>query len=720
MKYSQLLEDPKIRLMKEFYINKIKDLLRPGYHFTKDLFDLPGKKRLRKNIVLKNLHKGERCFLLLTGESLQQNDIVKLKDENTFGIGFIFLHKDIRNINLTFYMNAEPSKSLNSDNPNWPKSCLGPLGQDGITQFHREIDERLDDSTTLILNSDNYKDAASKLLFRDKTTYFIKTKKDLCLNDQIPYEVVTDLTKRSVSGGGSVFFAIMIMMYMGFKEIYLCGAGYTYEPAHLWHFYDNLVFPKSMGKEKAKTEAIKAIEAHNHKFGSTLEYYGLSEKDDLYRVVAVDRTKGGSYMNMHQLLNNYVKSQGIKIYNVVPDGFASPVYEKISWQEIESKILSGNTANCIQSKGDDEDMEKHLLLPKESEQKIAIKDDFELLDIMLNDSKSQPPLYQPGPYWATKSKNTEIEIKRCGLGEFRGSNNAVGLSYADNLLVDVRDLYNHDFKKRFLRCLANTYPLNIILKAQIRCTESHANKSIVYAQEILNLKERTKELLRKYHFPYSLLGDCLAKANIDGQDLSIHYLDILEHHDNIASHINFNEAKSAFEIGGGFGTNVHLLLENYKNIRKILYLDIPPNLYVGTQYLKAFYGDAVIDFRSLRNQDSIKFSANDNLEIFCIAPWQIERIESPVDIFMNSRSFAEMPKDTVKNYIDNFKRLPESKDSAIALITYEHHDPDTLLHPNEWLKLFKGRKFDSFEADTLLDSSSKNFYFVSPGKLSLQ
>ena len=207
-------------------------------------------------------------------------------------------------------------------------------------------------------------------------------------------------------------------------------------------------------------------------------------------------------MDGHQSLNNYAKSQGIKIYNVVPDGFASPVYEKISWQEIKTKILSGNTANFIRSKGNDEDMEKHILLPKESEQKIVLKDDFELLDIMINDSKSQPPLYQPGPYWATKSKNTEIEIKRCGLGEFRGSNNAVGLSYADNLLIDVRNLYNYDFKRQFLRCLANTYPLNIILKAQIRCTESHANKSIVYAQEILNLKERTKELLRKYHFPY--------------------------------------------------------------------------------------------------------------------------------------------------------------------------------------------------------------------------
>ena len=64
-----------------------------------------------------------------------------------------------------------------------------------------------------------------------------------------------------------------------------------------------------------------------------------------------------------------------------------------------------------------------------------------------------------------------------------------------------------------------------------------------------------------------------------------------------------------FEIGGGVGTNVHLVLENYKNIRKVLYLDIPPNLYVGTQYLKAFYGNAVSDYRTLKTLDSIKFSS---------------------------------------------------------------------------------------------------------------
>ena len=361
------------------------------------------------------------------------------------------------------------------------------------------------------------------------------------------------------------------------------------------------------------------------------------------------------------------------------------------------------------------DTQKDVFLSTEVDQKIELKDDFELLDLMLNDSNNQPLLYHPGPYWAAKAKNAANEIKRCGIGNFRGSTNLIGLSYADNLYIDIRDGYNFGLKPRFARWVTKIYPLSKIYEAQVRWTESYANTSIIYAQEILNLKEKTRNILKKYKIPYSLLGNCLTRAKIDGQDFSIYYLDLLERHDNIASRINFNNAKSIFEIGGGFGANIHLLLENYKNIKKVLYLDIPPNLYVGTQYLKAFYGTAVFDYKTLKHLDSIKFSADDNIEIFCIAPWQIKKFESVIDIFMNSCSFVEMPENIVKNYVDIFEGFPESINSAIALTTYDNFDLNTTFHPNKLPNFFKNRKFDYFEVDTHLDSSRKNLYYVSPG-----
>jgi len=145
--------------LKEFYRDKIKDLLRPGYYFCKDIIDFKGRERLKKNIVLNDLYLGKRIFLLLTGESLQQIDISKLKNEYTFGAGLIFVHGDIGKIDLTFYMNIDASNSIAfmMDSPYWPKSYLGPLGSEGIVQCYREIDKRLGNKTILILHSDNYK-----------------------------------------------------------------------------------------------------------------------------------------------------------------------------------------------------------------------------------------------------------------------------------------------------------------------------------------------------------------------------------------------------------------------------------------------------------------------------------------------------------------------------------------------------------------------------------
>ena len=74
-------------------------------------------------------------------------------------------------------------------------------------------------------------------------------------------------------------------------------------------------------------------------------------------------------------------------------------------------------------------------------------------------------------------------------------------------------------------------------------------------------------------------------------------------------------------------------------------MDSVPNLYVGTEYLRKFYNKNVVDYRHTRNFKEIKFSQSNKLEIFCIAPWQIEIIKEKVDHFHNAASFVEMPED---------------------------------------------------------------------------
>lgn len=347
--------------------------------------------------------------------------------------------------------------------------------------------------------------------------------------------------------------------------------------------------------------------------------------------------------------------------------------------------------------------------------KIELKDEFKLLDSMLVDLSKQSPLYRPGPYWEAKAKNAAKEIKKCGISDFRGTSNVIGMSYADNTCLDVRGLYNKDIFRKVCRWATTVYPISKVFQAQVSWTENYAAMSIQYAQEILNLNEKTKKLLEKYTIPYSILGNCQTKAKFGENEVSVHYLNLLEQHDNLANHVKFKGVRTIFEIGGGFGANVHMLLNNYPNIKKVIYLDIPPNLYVGTQYLKSFFGDAVYDYEKLKDKNEINFKNDDSLEIYCITPWQIEKLKCSIDLFMNSHSFVEMPIDIVKNYAEKVMSLPQSSDCAIALTSYDDFN-DSTIAPDDLPSFFPNRKFTNFNEKTLMNSSRKNFYYVSQGK----
>jgi putative sugar O-methyltransferase len=151
------------------------------------------------------------------------------------------------------------------------------------------------------------------------------------------------------------------------------------------------------------------------------------------------------------------------------------------------------------------------------------------------------------------------------------------------------------------------------------------------------------------------------------------------------SQVNLREVSSFIEIGGGFGVNVDLQLQLFPNIRKVLYIDIAPNLYVGTQYLKSRYGTSVIDFKSTRNSDAIRFKEDESLEIYCILPMQIELVQMKFDLFHNAHSFVEMSWETVVNYGIQVKRL--LKDTGrVYLVTYDGFD-DSTIPPEELVKL---------------------------------
>lgn len=337
-------------------------------------------------------------------------------------------------------------------------------------------------------------------------------------------------------------------------------------------------------------------------------------------------------------------------------------------------------------------------------------DDPKLLELMLDYVKHAKSIYQPGPYWRLKTVNAFRELKEVGISGFRGDLNGAATSYGDNPYIDLRSLSNYGIRSIFSKFFKYVYPFNKFFNSQVMLTKNYFNELNLYKTEYLKTLDRVKHLLSKYKIPSDTTkGGCLSKGNFDGKSISHHYLQLLDTLDQVNEDIGISKKRSMLEIGGGFGTNVHLIIELFPNIRKIIYLDIPPNLYVGTQYLRSFYGDSVIDYCITRPMEMIEFSANDELEIFCVVPSQIEKFTSQVDFFYNAHSFVEMPVEVVKNYAHHVERILKET-GVISMVSYDGYTTSTI--DPDFLPKFFNFDFNKKVVPTLTPGRF-NYHYIS-------
>lgn len=342
-----------------------------------------------------------------------------------------------------------------------------------------------------------------------------------------------------------------------------------------------------------------------------------------------------------------------------------------------------------------------------------IEDDLGLLKLMVGDVAGQHELYRPGRFWVKQSRNAVNEIRRCGLSNFRGRGNGIGLSYADRPDTDVRESMNFGARRLLKFALEHVYPFNRALEGQVQLTHRVADEAMRDKARWLGGSQRIGELHAKYVIPYSLGGGCELWCEVGGERIANHYLALLDGIDHLSERIDLAGIRSFFEIGGGFGINLHLLLTNFPNVRKCVYLDIPPNLYVGTQYLKSHFDGAVKDYRGTRDLDAISFADDDSLEILCIAPWQIERLRMRLDLFHNAHSFVEMPEAVVRNYAQHVERLLDPARGSVALASYDNFDERTI-HPDRLPDFFGGR-FERFEEPVATSPGMHYYYYVRTG-----
>ena len=247
-----------------------------------------------------------------------------------------------------------------------------------------------------------------------------------------------------------------------------------------------------------------------------------------------------------------------------------------------------------------------------------------------------------------------------------------------------------------------------IFDTQLKVTRNHINsflknKAIVYKND-----KDVLSLLGKYKFENTTEFGCVQKFRYLDKEYSTHYLNMADRINNLSSLFNLEKINSYFEIGGGFGANIHFLITNFPNIKKIVYLDTVPNVYVGTEYLKFHYKEKVKDYLNLKNLSEIKFTDNDDLEILCIPPWQIEKLNVKIDHFHNAASFVEMPEKVINNYCKYIKKF-ETKE--ISLISYDNFNPQTTFNP-ENLNNFFEKELNILWKKTLIEDDNRKLIYL--------
>ena len=190
-----------------------------------------------------------------------------------------------------------------------------------------------------------------------------------------------------------------------------------------------------------------------------------------------------------------------------------------------------------------------------------------LLEVLINDEKKNDrKLYSPGPYWNYKNLRTIFEIKKKGLKDFRSFNSGVGTSFADNLILDVRNELS--IKGRLVSKIFSLPFINRIFNEQLRITKSHLNDYLKNISIVFKNNKNVFELINKYSFDNTTNFGCTTKFEINDKEYSNAYLEMANRIDKLSNKFDFNKITSFFEIGGGFGANIHFLITNFPNIKK--------------------------------------------------------------------------------------------------------------------------------------------------------
>ncbi|MGQ4001745.1 hypothetical protein QIW49_05435 [Francisellaceae bacterium CB300] len=178
------------------------------------------KSLVSKNIELKNLYKGKRCFILGSGPSIKKEDLKPLKNEIVFALNNFYVHQDFAEIISgtvpKYYMTA----------PIHP-----PQTETEWKVWFEDMEKHIPKSVNMLFGLSRY-DGNIKYIFdkygifrKHKISWYFAGKNYSCERFD---STAMDATKVIYNGEAVSIYSLILAIYMGFDEIYLLGMDHDY------------------------------------------------------------------------------------------------------------------------------------------------------------------------------------------------------------------------------------------------------------------------------------------------------------------------------------------------------------------------------------------------------------------------------------------------------------------------------------------------------------
>jgi len=282
------------------------------------------KNLAKKNILFKNIHQGETCYVLGSGISLDILDITELKNKKTFACNDIFLHEKFNNLNLDYYVTIEPFFG----------GFLGKKYVEDTFSLYNGIAQAFVDKDTKLFFHPTVKKILNKYKYlNNKSVYFVPSSTDFLKMEKPSNNIAGKFN----FGAGGLSFMIATAIYMGFQKIVLLGCGYTYNPRQEYHFYARPEYLKSK-----INYADFLIEVDRFAKKNDFIVMDIEDTQDKYLPIFASPWKNDSTEKRYELLRKFSDEHNVEIINVHPEGYKSPCFIGLTSSQYQHDKFQNN------------------------------------------------------------------------------------------------------------------------------------------------------------------------------------------------------------------------------------------------------------------------------------------------------------------------------------------------------------------------------------------